>query len=401
MLQDSALSGCLWKGFSVDSYHQEGDWLHIHLCPLPDHPLVCSHCSTASHRVHDTVCRRIRDRDLFHFKVCLHCPVRRVRCVNCGPKVQIIEWLQPGARITKRLQNYAESLCTLLPIKHVAQLLDLSWHTVKAIDKQRLYRDVQPPDWTAVTRLVMDEFALFKGHRYATVIADADTHQVLWIGEGRSRVQIRPFFEQLGQHCQRIEAVAMDMNTAFDLEVQQHCPNAVVVYDLFHVIAKYGREVIDRVRVDEANRLRADKPQRRWVKRARWLLLKNRDNLSDQQQVSLDELLAVNRNLMVVYVLKTQLKELWYCNSIYEAKRLWERWWQQVQESGIEPLKAFARKLKPYLHGIVASAMHPLHTSRLEGINNKIKVIKRMAYGYRDTEYFFLKIKAAFPGKRR
>ncbi|WP_370280815.1 transposase, partial [Pontibacterium sp.] len=80
---------------------------------------------------------------------------------------------------------------------------------------------------------------------------------------------------------------------------------------------------------------------------------------------------------------------------------MWEQWWQQVQESGIKPLLDFARKLKPYLHGIVASAIHPLHTSRLEGKKNNIKVIKRMAYGYRDTEYFFLKIKAAFPGNRR
>ena len=98
----------------------------------------------------------------------------------------------------------------------------------------------------------MDEFALFKGHRYASVVLDADTRRVLWIGEGRSRAAVRPFFEELGpEGCARIEAVAMDMNTAF--EVRQHCPNARVVYDLFHVVAKYGRKVINRVRVDEAN----------------------------------------------------------------------------------------------------------------------------------------------------
>ncbi|MEL4881478.1 transposase, partial [Shewanella algae] len=132
------------------------------------------------------------------------------------------------------------------PIKHISQLLGLHWHTIKTIDKRRLAREVTEPDWSRVKRLVMDEFALFKGHRYATVVADADTHQVLWIGEGRSREAIRPFFVKLGQYCQQIEAVAMDMNTAFDLEVQKHCPQAKVVYDLFHVVAKYGREVIDR-----------------------------------------------------------------------------------------------------------------------------------------------------------
>lgn len=105
----------------------------------------------------------------------------------------------------------------------------------------------------------MDEFALYRRHRYASVVLDADTRQVLWIGEGRSREAIRPFFEALGPAgCACIEAVAMDMNTAFDLEVRQHCPHSRVVYDLFQVVAIYGREVIDRVRVNEANRLRHD-----------------------------------------------------------------------------------------------------------------------------------------------
>ena len=122
----------------------------------------------------------------------------------------------------------------------------------------------------------MDEFALYKGHRYASVVLDADTRRVLWIGEGRSRAAVRPFFESLGrQGCARIEAVAMDMNTAFDLEVRLHCPKARIVYDLFHVVAKYGREVIGRVRVDAANRLRHDKPARRVVKHSHWLLLRN------------------------------------------------------------------------------------------------------------------------------
>jgi len=401
MTQDFAFNNYFWEGFSSDFYQLEGDWLHIHLKPIANQSLTCPHCSSSSFSVHDTVYRQIRERDLFHLKVWLHVPVRRVLCSSCGPKVQYISWLSPGARLTKQLQNYAASLCELLPIKHVAKLLNLSWHTVKEIDKRRLATVVKPPNWSEVSRLVMDEFALFKGHRYATVVADADTHQVLWVGVGRSRKQIRPFFELMGKHCKHIEAVAMDMNTAFDLEVQMHCPNASIVYDLFHVIAKYGREVIDRVRLDEAHLLKDDKPARKWVKRARWVLLKNRSNMDETQQHYLDELLAKNHNLMVVYVLKAQLKELWYCDSIEQAKTFWDVWWQQVQDSNIEPLKLFARRLKPYLAGIISSAVHRINTSKLEGINNKIKVIKRMAYGFRDTGYFFLKIRAAFPGIRR
>jgi transposase len=115
----------------------------------------------------------------------------------------------------------------------------------------------------------------------------------------------------------------MDMNTAMDLEVQAHCPNARVVYDLFHVVAKFGREVIDRVRVDQANQLRENHTGRRVIKRSRWLLLRNRDNLSENQSIKLDELLAANAPLATVYVLKSHLKELWYAPTEEEAQRRW------------------------------------------------------------------------------
>ncbi|OAT43574.1 transposase [Kluyvera georgiana ATCC 51603] len=313
-----------------------------------------------------------------------------------------IDWLPERQRYTSTLSAWVESLVRLLPIKHVASLTGLHWHTIKNIDYRRLLREVHEPQRHSLRRLMMDEFALFKGHRYATVVADADTQQVLWVGEGRSRAAFRPFFTWLGpEGCAAIESVAMDMNTAFDLEVREHCPQAQVVYDLFHVVAKFGREVIDRVRVDQANQLRDNPKSRQVIKRSRWLLLRNPENLPAGHDVRLSELLEANQPLNTVYVMKTALKELWYAPTEQEASQRWNDWYRQSQESGIKALKQFAEKLKGYVGGIIASATHRLNTSVLEGMNNKIKVIKRMAYGYRDNDYFFLKIKAAFPGKAR
>jgi len=400
---DASLLTLFWEGFELDSYELLGTHsLLIRLKPDPSRLPCCSGCGQSTFRLHDTSFRRVRERDLLQYRVWLEVPVRRVRCPACGPRREQIDWLAGRQPLTRAMVGWVETLVRLLPIKHVADLVGLHWHTVKAIDLGRLHRDIAAPDLSRVRRLIMDEFALYKGHRYATVAICADTQQVLWIGEGRSREAVRPFFEWMGkQACARIEAVAMDMNTAMDLEVQAHCPNARVVYDLFHVVAKFGREVVDRVRVDQANRLKADPAGRRAIKRSRWLLLRNRQNLDKPQTLKLDELLAANTPLMTAYLLKTQLKELWYAPSEHEARRRWSEWFRLAQESGLQPLQAFARRLKAYVEGIVSSARFRLNTSVLEGMNNRIKVIKRMAYGYRDNAYFFLKIKAAFPGKVR
>ncbi len=195
-----------------------------------------------------------------------------------------------------------------------------------------------------------------------------------------------------------VAAAVMDMNAGYELEVKAHCAQAEIVFDLFHVIAKYGREVIDRVRVDQANALRTDRRARQVVKGARWLLLKNRDSLKPGEDVELDELLAANHALFVVYVLRDALKQLWHYRHSGDAATAWKSWYRKALRSGIAPLRHFAQKLRPYLPGILAHCRYPLGTNLIEGINNKIKVIKRMAYGFRDDAYFFLKIRAAFPG---
>jgi len=149
--------------------------------------------------------------------------------------------------------------------------------------------------------------------------------------------------------CRQIEAVAMDMNMAFDLEVQQHCPQAEVVYDLFHVVAPLGRDVVDRVRVDQINALRDQPAARKVVKRSRWLLLRNRNNLKDDQGVQLDEFLAANTPLAMGYLLKTELKELWFAPSIREGAQRWRRWYLMAIESQLAPTIQFAKRLIPFL----------------------------------------------------
>lgn len=392
-----------WEGYRVARVERRSGaspevWLH--LSPVADVLPICGGCGAAVRDIHEIECRAVRDLPILDARTWLMLPRRRVRCPRCGPKLERLSWLARYARVTRRLAESVARLCQVLPIKHVAAFFGLGWDAVKAIDKRHLAETLGPIDLSGVRFLALDEFAIQKGHRYATVIIDPTVKKVLWVGRGRGREDIRPFFELLGADgCNRIRAVAMDMSAAYENEVRARCPNAEVVFDLFHVVAKYGREVVDRVRVDEANRLRDDKRARKVVKSARWLLLRNRDNIErEEDRVRLDELLAANQALMTAYVLKDDLKELWRQRTSSDARAAWKSWFARAIDSGIKPLVAFAKRLEAYLPGIIAHARWPLHTSLLEGFNNKIKVIKRMAYGFRDDDYFFLKIRAAFPG---
>lgn len=382
--------------------------LLLELRAKEDHPKRCSKCGAGVMEVHEVVERRVRDLPIGEWDTWVVFPRARLQCPRCGPTVEEVPWLDRYQRMTKRLADKIARLARVMPIKHVADWFGVSWDTVKELDKRALVRSFDPVDLSGVRIIAIDEFAIHHGHRYATVVVDAITKRVLWVSRGRDREALRGFFDALGRRgCLQIEAVVMDMWRPYRTEVQLQCPNAEIVFDLFHMVAKYGLEVIDRVRVDETNKIsRAGggrdmrtRAMRRVIKGTRWLLLKNPENLrTATERVRLRELLAANRALFVVYVLKDDLKQLWrFCDPV-AARAFWDEWYERAMRSGIKPLMHFAEMLAAKIDGVIAHCLYPLHTGLLEGINNKIKVIKRMAYGFRDEDYFFLKIRAAFPG---
>ncbi len=150
-----------------------------------------------------------------------------------------------------------------MAIKHTACFFSLDWGTDKAVDKRHLKENNATQEKEPIRIIGIDGFAIQKGHRYATVIITLETGSVIWVGRGRSREAVRPFFKQRGSiACEGIKAVALDCSAAYGNEVKEHCLKAHIVFDIFRFVARYGREVINRVRVDEANRLRDD-PRKR------------------------------------------------------------------------------------------------------------------------------------------
>lgn len=381
--------------------------VRLTLAAEPTAPKICSRCGTAGLPVHDVSPREVRDLPILDAETVLVVPRARVQCPTCGPTVEAVPWLDRYQRLTTRLAEAIARLAQTMALSHVAQWYGVSWDTVKQIDQRALAQRLGPVSLDGLRVIAIDEFALHKGHRYATIAVEPYTKRVLWVGTGRGRDDLRAFFTLLGPaRCQQLEAVVMDMSTAFTEEVRACCPQAAIVYDLFHVVAKYGREVIDRVRVDETNKLgraagrdRRRRALRRVIKGARWLLLRNKGTLRRHaDRLRLRELLQANRALFIVYVLKDDLKRLWRYTYPGAARRFWRGWYRRARASRIPALIRFAENLAARIEGVLAHCRYPLHTGLLEGINNKIKVLKRIAYGYRDEAYFFLKIRAAFPG---
>jgi transposase len=360
---------------------------------------VCHACGGPARTVHSHARKFVRDLDFGGHEMMLQIEYRKIWCDACGGvRVEQLEFVDTSQRITNRLAAYAVQLCRWgMSIQVVARHLNLDPKTVKALDHAALEVEFGRTCYDGLVRLAIDEIAVRKGHSYMTVVLDYDTGRVIWMGAGRQIETLDEFFRNMPETARHgIQAVALDMWDAYINAVKRWCPNADIVFDLFHVVKAFN-EVIDDIRNEEFRK--ADRQGQEVLKGSKYILLKRRKNLKPKQRIRLKEILALNERLNICYWLKDLLPAIWdyvsptWANSAIDA-------WQTVAEADGHPaLRRFARKLETYRYGILNHCKHPIHTSKLEGVNNKIKVIKRIAYGFHDLEYFALKIKQAFPGR--
>lgn len=297
----------LFPGYKLSSYQLNEDQLKLELDFVDD--AVCPKCGTRVDKRHDTTHRIIKDVTAFGRKVQVDLPVRRIECPYCGTKgVEQVSWLSKDkySRITKRLSNAIIKDLEHSDIKHVAKRYDLNWETVKNTHERYLRATIPKFSLGDARILAVDEFAIAKGHRYATIVIDLETRRCLYVAKNRTKSVLNNFFRLCGKEgCKQIQAVAMDQNAAFDESVKKHCPNAKVVYDLFHVTANYGRDVISAIRLRlAADQKLVDMSKYHDLKKSLWLLLRNGDNLSPKARNRLSELLSANEELYKAYVLK-------------------------------------------------------------------------------------------------
>jgi transposase len=308
--------------------------------------------------------------------------------------VEDLEFVRPYQRVTLRLAQYIHELCKMMTVTEVADHLELDWKTVKNIDKAFLEIDYGQTDYDSLRILAVDEIAIRKGHHYMTVVLDYETGRVVWMAEGRKSDTLQGFFSGMTEEQrQSLEAIAMDMWDPYIKAVREAVPHVKIVFDLFHVVAAFGR-VIDKVRMEEYRK--ASKENKEVFKGAKYLLLKNKANLLADQKAHLSELLSLNHNLFILAILKEKLKAIWQYKRVGWARKALIAWCGIARIIGNKAVDTFANQLEKYAYGIFNHCHYPIHTSRLEGVNNKIKVIKRKAYGFHDNRYFILKVKQAF-----
>lgn len=328
-------------------------------------------------------------------RIYLEFDLRRVACRRCGGvKQERLDWLAANPHYTKRFALYVGKQCRSASIKDVATDLRLDWHAVKEMDKLYMRDQLARAGEPRPGVIGIDEIAIRKGHVYRIVVSDLERQEPIWFGGvDRSEESLALFYDFLGHaRTQRIRLAVMDMWKAFRNATEAAAPQAAILYDKFHVL-RHLNAAMDQVRKAEYQRL-TNRPDRKYIKGQKYVLLSHRENLSPAKRRQLRTLLAANQRLNTAYVLKEQFGQLWSYQREPWARKFFEAWRRALRWQRLQPFEKFAGLIERHWDGITAYCQpeNKVALGFVEGLNNKIRVIQRRCYGLRDEDYLHLKI---------
>jgi transposase len=317
-------------------------------------------------------------------------------------KRERLDWLADNPHFTQRFAIRVGRYCRLATITDVAEDF-LDWHTVKELDKQYMGEQLARIGQPGPEVIGIDEISIGPGHTYRIVVSDLIRRRPIWFGGlDRSEASLDAFYEWLGpKKSQRIRLVVLDMWKAFRNSTLQpdHAPQAQLVYDKFHVMKHLG-QALDTVRKSEYARLAGS--DRRFIKGQKYNLLSRWENLHQKGRDALKLLLAANKRLNTAYVLKESFGQLWDYHTPGWARRFFDNWRDSLKWQRLRPYEKFADLVERHWDGIVSYCQedNKVALGFVEGLNNKIRVIQRKAYGFRNEEYFRLKVPTCTLPKR-
>lgn len=349
---------------------------------------VCPVCNKKRRKAIEVRQRKIRDMNFGYEKCFIVFEAYRIKC-KCGYRsMEKLNFVLPSEMITERFANHIFNLCEKMTLKDAAETAMVDWRTAKRIDKKKLQERFKNLDNINPTRIGVDEIAHEKGHKYLTIVRDLDAG-VIWVGEKRREETLDQFFSELGKEkSKKITVAVMDMWDPYIKSIKKNT-NAEIVFDKFHISKKIN-EAVDNIRKREF--AKADKEERIEMKHKRFLILSRNKNLDKDKREDLNQLLALNKTLYESYILKEQALSIFQRKQRNVALRRLKNWKENVHESKIEEFQKLLKTLEHYWYGIENYFTHHVTNGASEGYNNKINIIKRRAYGFKDIEYFKLKI---------
>jgi transposase len=354
----------------------------------------CADCGSLHRGWYDRTLRRVRDLSCGDTRVYLEIEVRRVLCRASGKvRRERLEFLADNPLYTKRFATFVGRRCRVSTIKDVARELELDWHTVKDLDKHYMRAQLARAGTPAPKVIGIDEIAIRKGHTYRIVVSDLERRRPIWFGgSDRSEASMALFYDWLGpKKGQDIRLAVMDMWKPFRTVTAARAAKAAILFDKFHVMRHLG-EALDAVRKSEYARLSGR--QRRYIKGQKYTLLSRRENLSLDGRQALSVLLEANKRLNVAYVLKESFAQLWDYKREAWARRFFDNWRAGLRWQRLKSYQKFAAMIDRHWDGIAAYCRpeNKVSLGFVEGLNGKIRVLQRRAYGLRDEEYLRLKI---------
>jgi len=378
-----------FKGFKAVSLWFEGKGARDIVVAVKPHKkgCRCPQCGRRGQIVRTMPPRRWRDVRMCGRTVwLLHAP-REIRCPTHGRRVEQPPWAEPGARVTYRLEYLLLRCCQAMPQKAAAQMLGMPSSTLSDLLHRVIHRVRKGHSIRDLKTMGIDEISYAKGHKYATLVYDLDRSCVVWVGRGKARQTIDRFFENALSAYQKakIKWACCDMSETFIGAIQQHCPNALLVLDRFHVV-KALNNAVDEVRKEQ---WREACPQdRKALKGLRWLLYRHSSTRSGEDTTTLKALEKANQRIYRAWRLKDEFEQLWEYKAPWAATRFLKTWTTAAMRSRLKSLKKFVRTVRKHADGILAFVETHLTNAVSEGLNRIVRMVKNRASGFRDLDPF-------------
>lgn len=354
-----------------------------------DKKFVCSGCGRCVKTIHEICEREIRDLPVFQFQTTVILELYRLRCPDCGPKIERVEQLLSKSPFSKRFEEEVGGACEGAAARQVARRLGLAESTVRAIDLRYLERWDVARRKPVLKQMGVDEIYLGKKQKFLTVVSNLETAEPLWFGAERKQDTLDEFFRSqlTGRQRRGIEAACLDMWKPFRLSIERWAPGCRIIYDKFHIM-QHANDAIDEVR--RAEFFRQGK-KRSLMKGKRWLLLSRWVNLSTRKKQELNELFALNRKLLKAYLLKESLERLWMYSYEGAMLRYLNQWLDQLKWQRLEAFQKLGLMLVDHVDGILNYCRIKVRMGVVEAVNGNIKTLLRRGRGYQNLRYLLLK----------